>query len=130
MPTASQADLQNIATLLFDAIENADPEALNKLYTETAVLWTNMSQRTTKARQVAALLPMMAKGLPARRYTNRRMQTCDGGFIHRHTIESVHPDGSIASVECCAIVLVEAGKVSRIDEYLDSRQLKAVMAPT
>lgn len=130
MPAASQADLQNIATLLFDAIENADPEALNKLYTETAVLWTNMSQRTTKARQVASLLPMMAKGLPARRYTNRRMQPCDGGFIHRHTIESVRPDGSIASVECCAIVLVEAGKVSRIDEYLDSRQLKAVMAPT
>lgn len=119
--------IEEIARRLFDGIEAGDTDTLLGLYADNAILWTNVSQRTVDARQLAKMLPVIIRKIPERRYVNRRITLMEEGFIHRHTIRATHPGGGTASVECCAIVKLSEGKVTRIDEYFDSHQIRSVM---
>lgn len=119
-------DLAEIARQLFDALESADVATLKQLYAPDAVLWTNTAQRELAAREVAAFLPAMARKMPHRRYVDRRITPFAGGFVHRHRLTGIRKDGAQVAAACCAIVFVENGKVTRIEEYLDSRQQEAL----
>lgn len=119
-------DLAEIARQLFDALESADVAALKELYAPDAVLWTNTAQRELDAREIAAFLPAMARKMPDRRYVDRCITPFAGGFVHRHRLTGTRKDGARVAAACCAIVSVEDGKVTRIEEYLDGRQQEAL----
>lgn len=119
-------DLTAIATRLFDALESGDVAALKELYAKDAVLWTNTTQRELPAREVAAFVPLFVRRMPDRKYANRRVIPFAGGFIHRHRLTGANRDGARVAAECCAIVTVVDGKVTRVEEYLDSRQQEAL----
>jgi len=119
--------MEAMAARLFDAIEAADVETLGALYAPGAELWTNVTQRSATAAEVAAFLPAMARKMPDRRYVNRRITPFDGGFVQRHRLTGTRRDGARVAAECCALVFVEDGAVTRIEEYLDSRQLEALL---
>lgn len=116
-------NMLEIATRLFDALEAADVAALQNLYAPDATLWTNITQRDLSARDVAAFLPVLKRKFPDRRYSNRRVSLCDSGFFQRHRLTGTRADGARIAAECCAYVEVRDGRVVRIEEYLDSRQL-------
>lgn len=116
----------DIAKRLFDALETGDVPALKELYAKDAVLWTNTAQRELKAREIASFVPLMIKKMPDRRYTNRRVTPFEGGFVHRHRLTGTNRDGARVAAECCAIVTIEDGKVTRVEEFLDSRQQEAL----
>lgn len=118
--------IEAIAKALFDALECGDTAVLNDLYADDAVLWTNTAQRTLKARDVAGFVRGMVKRMPDRRYVDRRVTPFEGGFVHRHRLTGTRKDGGLVAAECCAIVSIADGKVTRVDEYLDSRQQDAL----
>lgn len=118
----------DLAKRLFDAIEAGDGNAVKALYAPGATLWTNVNQRQMRAADVASFLPALAKRMPDRRYADRVVTPFAGGFIHRHRLTGTRGDGARVAVECCVIVSVEDGLATRIEEYLDGRQLEAVMA--
>lgn len=125
--TQSQSDeLEKLAARFFDALEQADVETLRALYAEGATLWTCTGQRQVDANQVAGFLPILAKKMPDRRYAARRVIAFDGGFVQRHRLCGTRRDGATVAAECCALVFVENGKIIRVEEYLDSRQLQAM----
>lgn len=118
--------LLEIAKRLFDALESGDMSELKALYAKDATLWTNTAQRDLAAREVAAFVPLFIKKMPDRRYINRRVTPFEGGFIHRHRLTGTRKDGARVAAECCAVVSVADGKVTRVEEYLDSRQQDAL----
>ncbi|MGV3478414.1 MAG: nuclear transport factor 2 family protein [Sphingobium sp.] len=120
-------DLTTLAARLFDALETGDTATHKSLYAPDATLWSNTTQRSIDAREVAAFLPLFVKRMPDRTYADRRITLFDGGFIHRHRLTGTRRDGARVAVECCAMVFVTDGAVTRIEEYLDARQLEAVM---
>lgn len=120
-------DMTTIATRLFDALETGDAATLKALYAPDAKLWSNTTQRDVAARDIAAFLPLLVRRMPDRAYADRRITVFDGGFVHRHRLTGTRRDGARVAVECCAMVFVEDGAVTRIEEYLDARQLEAVM---
>lgn len=115
-----------IAQKLFDALETGDVATLKSLYAPQAVIWVNTAQREIAARDVAAFMPLMVRKMPDRCYSNRRITAFEGGFIHRHRLTGTRKDGARVAAECCAIVHIADGKVTRIDEYVDGRQLDAL----
>lgn len=125
-PTAADSEMGQLARKLFDALETADVETLKSLYAPGATLWTNVSQRRLPAEAVASFLPRIAKKMPDRTYADRRVSLFPGGFVHRHRLTGTRADGARVAAECCAIVLVEGGRVASIEEYVDSRQLEAL----
>lgn len=120
-------DMRSLALKLFDALEAGDAAGAKALYAPGAVLWNNLTLRDAQAADVAAFLPVLARRMPDRRYANRRVTPFAGGFVHRHRLTGTRGDGAQVAAECCAVVFVEHGLVTRIEEYLDSRQLDAVM---
>lgn len=128
MTDKNSQQMKEIAQALFDAIECGDTDTLLALYADKAVLWTSAAAKTVDARAVAVMLPQLIRKGPQRRYVNRSVDPLPSGFVHRHRIISTLPNGAQAAVECCAIVTLHDGKVCRIDEYLDGRQLAAVLA--
>ena len=124
----SPEETLDLARRLFDALEQGDIAAATSLYAPGAAIWTNVLQRDSRAADVAAFLPVFVKRMPDRRYANRRVTPFDGGFVHRHRLTGTRADGARVAAECCVIVLVEDGLVTRIEEYVDSRQLDAVMS--
>ena len=120
-------DMDRLAKRFFDALEATDIDALKALYAKDAVLWTNVAQREVAAHDVIPFLPIMARKMPDRRYADRSVTAFPGGFVHRHRLTGTRRDGARVSARCCAIVFVNEGQVVRVEEYVDSRQLDAVM---
>jgi ketosteroid isomerase-like protein len=118
----------DLARRLFDALEAGDAAAAKALYAPGATLWNNVSQRDARAADVAAFLPVLAKRMPDRRYADRRVIPFEGGFCHRHRLTGTRRDGARVAAECCVLVSVEDGLITRMEEYLDSRQLDAVLS--
>ncbi len=122
----SDISVEALAARLFDAIEAADVDTLLGLYAEGAYVWTNVTARRTDARALARFLPAMKRKMPDRSYVDRRVVPTSSGFVHTHRITGTRADGAVVSLLACAIVTVEEGRVVRIEEYLDSRQLAAI----
>ena len=121
------ADMEVLAQRFFDALQAADVGTVQSLYSEGATLWTCITQRDVKAREVATYLPYLAKKMPDRRYEDRRVTQFKGGFMQRHRLCGTRRDGARVAAQCCVMVFVENGKIYRVEEYLDSRQFDAVM---
>lgn len=117
---------EDLAKRFIDAIEAADIPALKDLYAKDAVLWSSATGMTTRASDIVAFLPAMAKRVPDRRYENRRVRAFEGGFVHQHRLTGTARDGGRAALEACAVVHVTDGKVTRVEEYCDGRQLAAL----
>lgn len=120
-------EMEQLARALFDALESGDAKAARALYAPGAKLWTNIGQRDMAAGDVAAILPGLVKRMPDRRYADRRIICFPGGFVHRHRLTGTRGDGARVAAECCVLVFVEDGLVTRMEDYGDSRQLDAVM---
>ena len=126
--TPDHADtMRQLAKQLFDALQDADSETLLEIYAPSASLWTHGRQRPVDAALLARFLPKMKDTLPERKYEARRMTVLPNGFVHQHRLVGRRKDGAETAVECCAIVTVENKTITRIEEYVDSRQLDAVM---
>lgn len=121
-------EMRDLARRLFDALETGDVAAAKALYAPGAALWTNVTQRDANAADVAAFLPVFVKRMPDRRYADRRVIPFEGGFVHRHRLTGTRADGARVAAECCVLVTVVEGQVTRMEELLDSRQLDAVMS--
>lgn len=106
------------------AAEAGDASDLFNIYADGAVIWHNHDNKETTVEQNAKLLEKMALWVADRRYTDRRIRVFDGGAVQQHVLRGTHrASGEELSMDACVVVLVnDAGKITRLDEYIDSRQ--------
>lgn len=121
-------DVEALAARFFDALQAADVEALKALYAPDATMWMNTTGRTRPAREVLPFLPGMARRMPDRAYVDRRLTLTPDGFVQRYRLTGTRKDGARVAVDCCVICQVAEGRIARLEEYCDSRQLNALMA--
>ncbi len=48
------------------------------------------------------------------------------GFLQQHVLEATLPDGTAWKISACVVVKMENGLITRLDEYLDSAEAKAL----
>jgi len=106
------------------AAEAGDASDLSNIYAEDAVIWHNHDNKETTVAQNGKLLEAMASWVDERRYTDRRIHVFDGGVVQQHVLRGVHrSSGEVLAMDACVVVRVnEQGRITRLDEYLDSRQ--------
>jgi len=123
--------INGLAEELMRAIEAGDMGALRHIYAADAVIWhaTDRIDRPVEAN--IAFLSEMSKLFPTVRYEEIRRHTYPGGYAQQHRLRVVRTDGEEFTFPACFIVRVAGGKITRIDEYFDSKQLPVpVSAPT
>ncbi len=104
------------------ALEGDNAEAVRKFYAPDARIWHNYDLIEQTVDQNLKVLNWFIKTTTQRRYRVTRRLAIAGGFLQQHVLECVLPDGAEFKMPACAVVLVSDGRITRIEEYLDSAQ--------
>ena len=114
--------VDEVADALFCAIEAGDVDAVRELYADDMVAWHNFDRIEQTKDQNLFVLQWVARNLSDRHYDDIRRYAIDGGFVQQHVLRGNNVEGVEVQIPACIVVKVADGKITRIDEYLDTRQ--------
>jgi ketosteroid isomerase-like protein len=119
------SDALIIAEKFFRAIEAGDVDAIRATYAPDAVIWHNNDQLEQSVDDNLRVLGWVVKNLKNRHYRVKRRVAIPGGFLQQHVLEAETANGPFA-MPACIVVEIKDGRISRLDEYLDSGQTAAL----
>jgi ketosteroid isomerase-like protein len=120
--------IRALATRLFDSIERGDVDGVAACYAPELVVWHNFDGLDQPREDNLKTLAGMIDRISERRYENRRVEVFDGDFVQQHVLTGVRKDGVRVSMPGVLIGRVRDGKITRLDEYLDSAHVAAFRA--
>ena len=109
------------ADKLFSAIEAGDVEAIRNIYSAETKIWHNNDNIARSVEQNLAVLKWVIANIKGLKYTEVRRQPTPSGFVQQHVLRGRFKDKELA-LPACIVATVEGGRITRLDEYLDSAQ--------
>jgi uncharacterized protein len=119
------SDALAIAEKFFRAIEAGDIAGIRAIYAPNAVIWHNNDQLEQGVDDNLRVLDWVTRNLKNRHYRVKRRVAIPGGFLQQHVLEAETANGPF-SMPACIVVEITDGRISRLDEYLDSGQTQAL----
>ncbi len=126
----SQIDYEAFAQRFVAAIQAGDAEAVRAFYAPDAKIWHNIDHIEQTVDQNLKSLAWFVRTLPDRTYRVQRIAPLPNGFLQQHVLEATLPNGERWAMDACVVVRVENGKITRLDEYLDSAKTAQLVAAT
>lgn len=121
----TEAEIRELCNRFFDAYENRRVDVLKDIYADDCVVWHNVFRREQSGAENLAALPA-GYGMQRRRtYDDRSIHPFEGGFVIQYTLTGVQHDGHRGALWICIVALCRDGKITRIDEYMDSGRFAA-----
>ncbi|MBM4337074.1 MAG: ketosteroid isomerase [Deltaproteobacteria bacterium] len=108
------------------AIPKGDIETLCAIHLPDARIWHDHDQATRSVEQNLQVLASVVKNIAGRRYEEIRRHATPTGFVQQHVLRGRAPNGAPLEVPACIVCAVAGGRITRLDEYLDSAQLEAL----
>jgi ketosteroid isomerase-like protein len=118
-------DPLEVAERLFAAIEAGDIDAVRDLYDPDAEIWHNTDRVTQGRDENLATLAWVHRNLSGITYEDIRRSATDDGFVQRHVFTAASRAGRRVEVPACIVASVRDGRITRLDEYLDSAAIAA-----
>ena len=119
-----QTRMRAVAERFFKAIEQADIETVRDCYARDAVIWHNIDGKEKSCDENIVALKSMVARISDRRYEQRRLHVFESGFVQQHVLRGTRTlDGQAVELIACIVCEVIDGKITRLDEYLDSPQV-------
>jgi ketosteroid isomerase-like protein len=115
-----------VAERLFDAIPKGDLEAVRALYAPDARIWHNHDGIVQDPAANLQVLGWVVKNIRDIRYEQVRREATPTGFVQQHVMRGTAPGGKPFELAACIVCTVVDGRITRLDEYLDSAQLGAL----
>ncbi len=112
-----------LADRFFAAIPKGDLETVRAIYAPDALIWHNNDQVTQSVEQNLQVLAWVTKNIAGLRYEEIRRHVTPSGFVQQHVLRGTAPNGKSLEVPACILCTVEGGRITRLDEYLDSAQI-------
>jgi hypothetical protein len=118
-------DVQATVDKFFSALAAGDLATCEELFTDDAVVWHNFDQLEQSKSDALAALSGFAHVQPEFDIIGRDFvgSTC----IQRHVVRLSLPNGSMVTMPAIQRICCLQGRISRIDEYLDSAHLGPVV---
>ena len=116
----TDAEIRALCTRFLDAYEGRRSEELEEIYAPDCIVWHNVFGRETSGRDNLAALPASYAGQRRRTYDDRHIETFEGGFVIQYTLHGVQHDGHRGALWICIVGRCRDGRITRIDEYMDS----------
>ena len=120
------SDVLDLAARFIDAVAAGDLDTVKAIYAPDAVIWHNNDRRETTVEENLRILGWMAAKVTGKRYDKIRRQETDNGYVQQHVLSGVAPNGKAFEVEACLVVEVRDGRITRLDEYIDSAQIQSL----
>ena len=115
-------EIDALATRFFAAIESGDIDTVRATYADDAVIWHNFDQVEQGKDDNLRTLAYVVRTVSGRRYDEVRRVVLDDGFVQQHILRGTAPGGSL-EVPAMLRVWVADGRITRLDEYLDTAQV-------
>jgi uncharacterized protein len=126
MTTASAATA--VAERLTRAVADNDVDALTALYAPNSVVWHSTDQVELKLEQVKDLMRAIRK-VARCVITVSATLTTDHGFVQTQENTYTFSDGTSTRFHAVLVVTLDGeGRISRLEEYLDSAGLAPLIA--
>lgn len=124
MSTSPGAD--EVARQLVAGIVAGDVDAVAQLYDDEIAVWRNFDGRTLAKHQALAVVRFLST-LAGVRYEELRVAETPRGFVQQHVLCCEAPDGTAVRAAACLVAEVSDGRITRIDEYVDSAQMAPLL---
>lgn len=121
-----------LAERLTSSIEQGDIEAVRELYDPDVVVWHNNDEAGQTRDESLRLLGWLVKKVSDLSYDDVRRQVTATGYVQQHVLNFTRADGTRAGLPACLVVEcdLEAGRITRIDEYVDSAHHGRLLSPS
>jgi len=121
----TEGEIRELCNRFFDAYENRDVEALDRIYAPDCIIWHNVFGRDTTRDENLAALPAGYSRQRRRTYDDRIINTFEDGFVIQYTLSGVQHSGHKGALWICIVGRCRDGQLTRIDEYMDSGKFAA-----
>jgi ketosteroid isomerase-like protein len=125
----SNGDALQVGDRLFEAICSGKLDAVRGLYAPNIKVWHNVDRTEQSLEENLRVLAWVVKNVAGLRYENVRRQRTESGFVQQHVLRGTLPGGKPLEVAACLVCGVEGGRITWIDEYLDSAALAPLLRP-
>jgi ketosteroid isomerase-like protein len=116
-----------VADRLFKAIERGDVDAIRNIYSPDAQIWHNTDGAVQSVDENLAVLAWVVKHIGEIAYTDVRRAPTPTGFVQQHVLRGrMKSSGREIALPACIVCTVSGGRITRLDEYLDSAQTAAL----
>jgi len=123
------SDPLQLAERLFAAITGGNVEAVREIYASDAVVWHNNDGLEQSADDNLRVLRWVVTNIRNLRYEKVRRQRTDSGFMQQHVLRGTAPNGHELTIPACIICTVHDGRITRLEEYLDSAHIAPLLQP-
>ena len=124
----TEAETLEFAERFVNAIQTGDVPAVRACYAPGAKIWHNTDDIEQTVDDNIKVLDWFIATLPDRNYRVLRREALKDGFLQQHVLEATLPDGTPWKMYACVVIKMENGLITRLDEYLDSGQGRALRA--
>jgi ketosteroid isomerase-like protein len=119
-------DMKMLAGRVMRAIETGDRDAIAACYAPDARIWHNFDGVAQTVPENLATLDWIEKRLSNRKYEIVARHAFAGGYVQQHVLTGTLNNGEPFRMPACLVVQVADGKITRLDEYLDTGHTKAL----
>ena len=112
----------DVAQRLFEAIENKSVDAVAALYADDVAVWHNFSNTTQTKAENLKTLDGLTKNVAHIRYDITERLLLGDRVMQRHLLRCRVENGEEVVIPACIFVTARNGRITRIDEYLDTAQ--------
>lgn len=112
--------MKDFADRFFAAVSGGDEATLTELYAPDARIWHNDDGQEQTVEENLRTLRWLSRTLADFRYEDVRRYVLPDGFAQQHVVRGTLPGHGPLEVPASLFVRVENGRISRIDEYIDS----------
>jgi ketosteroid isomerase-like protein len=122
------AGVLDVADQLFRAIEAGRVDLVGELYATDAVIWHNHDGVEQTPDENLRTLRWLVDNLTGVRYTDIRRSATATGFVQQHVLCVTNRAGTDVEIPACIVATVDDGRITRLEEYLDSRHIDRLIA--
>ncbi|WP_439814564.1 nuclear transport factor 2 family protein [Zavarzinia sp. CC-PAN008] len=124
----SPAEIEAVAQRFVTALETGDLEGIRALYAPDVRVWHNTDQVEQDLETTLGGVAWFFGALHERRYLDIRRQVYPGGFVQQFVMTGRTNKGEAFRWPGCMVVAVAGGRITRLDEYLDSAGAAPLLA--
>ena len=122
---SSHDEIAGVVDRFFEALSDGDLGTCGGLMSDDALVWHNYDQAEQPKADALGALGFLTMLKPEFRITRRDF--LDDGCVQQHVAVIAFPDGTTIEVPAIQRISVNGGRITRVEEYMDSAAMGAVM---
>jgi ketosteroid isomerase-like protein len=116
----------SLASAYADATRRGDVEAVVSMHEPDGVVWHNFDDTDIAVAQMVKTLQWLHRRAPDVAWDDVAVLATRTGFVWQAVVHGTGPGGPFRAPTCMVVTLSPAGKVSRVEEYIEPAALAAL----